>query len=418
MLPNLLINCEADKIKPCQGVFMLSHSIQHAVNDTFAPAVARAGSESLDPVVAAKEIYTSLAECEATCVVFYCCTRYPLEQLSKELSRYFGDITVIGCTSAGEITPLGCRKHSISAFALSKQHFLVETALIENLATFSETDADELVSGMLENLRKRTVSAGPIEQHCFGLTLLDGLSIREELVINALNLSLQDIPLVGGSAGDDQHFVDTQVFCNGRFYSHAAVFMLVNTSCQFEVFSYHHLAPEEEKLVVTQTAPGQRVVEEFNAEPAALEYCRINGLKLEELSSEVFAMNPLAVQIGDQLYIRSIQQVNDDLSLTFFCAIDAGIVLTRMQSSGLHAHTAMVLNELQQRLGNIDLLIGFDCIHRRAEIDKLDLCESMSSLYRDHHMIGFNTYGEQINGLHLNHTFTGVAIGAPHRSQP
>ena len=93
-------------------------------------------------------------------------------------------------------------------------------------------------------------------------------------------------------------------------------------------------------------------------------------------------------------------------------------MLTRMQSSGLHAHTAMVLNELQQRLGNIDLLIGFDCIHRRAEIDKLDLCESMSSLYRDHHMIGFNTYGEQINGLHLNHTFTGVAIGAPHRSQP
>jgi hypothetical protein len=27
-------------------------------------------------------------------------------------------------------------------------------------------------------------------------------------------------------------------------------------------------------------------------------------------------------------------------------------------------------------------------------------------------VFGFSTYGEQYNGLHLNQTFTGVAIGA------
>lgn len=392
---------------------MLSQPISQPVEVFDSPSVARAGSESLDPVIAARDIYQALAPCEAACVVFYCCTRYPLEQLSKELNRYFGDIPVIGCTSAGEITPDGCRKHSISAFALSKHHFAVETVLIENLAAFSDRDADVLVNSMLDRLRKKSVSTGPVEQHSFGMTLLDGLSIREELVIDALNQSMQDIPLVGGSAGDDQHFVDTHVYCNGRFYSSAAVFMLINTNCYFDVFSHHHLAPDSEKLVVTQTAPGQRVVEEFNAEPAALEYCRINGLKLEELNSEVFAMHPLAVQIGDHLYIRSIQQVNDDLSLTFFCAIDAGIVLTKMKSSGLHAHSTMILNDIRRNVGEIELLIGFDCIHRRAEIDKYDLEDAMSALYRANHVIGFNTYGEQINGLHLNHTFTGVAIGAP-----
>ena len=392
---------------------MLSQPISQAVEVFDSPSVARAGSESLDPVIAARDIYNALAPCEAACVVFYCCTRYPLEQLSKELNRYFGDIPVIGCTSAGEITPDGCRKHSISAFALSKHHFAVETVLIENLAAFSERDADVLVNSMLDKLRSKSVSPGPVEQHSFGMTLLDGLSIREELVIDALNLSMQDIPLVGGSAGDDQHFVDTQVYCNGRFYSSAAVFMLINTNCYFNVFSHHHLAPDNDKLVVTQTAPGQRVVEEFNAEPAALEYCRINGLKLEDLNSEVFAMHPLAVQIGDHLYIRSIQQVNDDLSLTFFCAIDAGILLTKMKSSGLHAHSTMILNDIRRNVGDIELLIGFDCIHRRAEIDKYELEDTMSELYRANHVIGFNTYGEQINGLHLNHTFTGVAIGAP-----
>ena len=73
----------------------------------------------------------------------------------------------------------------------------------------------------------------------------------------------------------------------------------------------------------------------------------------------------------------------------------------------------MILNDIRRNVGEIDLLIGFDCTHRRAEIDKYQLEDAMSELYRANHMIGFNTYGEQINGLHLNHTFTGVAIGAP-----
>ena len=124
-------------------------------------------------------------------------------------------------------------------------------------------------------------------------------------------------------------------------------------------------------------------------------------------------MYPLAVQIGDHLYIRSIQQVNDDLSLTFFCAIDAGVVLTKMSSPGLVAHSSMIFSLLTEAVGEIQLLIGFDCIHRRIEIDRTGIEYVMSELYRQHQVIGFSTYGEQINGLHLNHTFTGVAIGYP-----
>lgn len=392
---------------------MSLEAIRNTSGHEIPATVARAGSKCSDPVQAAQEIYQALAGCNAACVVFYCCTQYALDELSHELCQLFSDTEVIGCTSAGEITPDGCQKNCISAFALGREHFAVESVLIQNLNVFSRDDAENLVNGMLKKLRVSAVSKSPIEQHTFGLTLLDGLSVREEQVINAINMSMQDIPLVGGSAGDDQHFVGTQVYYKGSFYTGAAVFLLINTDCRFSVFSNHHLTPQNEKLVVTQTTPGKRVVEEFNAEPAALEYCRINNLTLEELDSNVFAMHPLAVQIGGHLYIRSVQKVNDDLSLTFFCAIDAGIVLTQMTSSGLHAHTKIVLNDLKRQVGSIELLIGFDCIHRRAEIDQLNLVEDMSALYKENNMIGFNTYGEQINGLHLNHTFTGVAIGGP-----
>ena len=390
---------------------MAHPEVQLATREDSYLGVTKAGSENADPIKAAQELYHVLSLCDPACIVFFCCPSYPLEILVDEFTRLFGDVNIIGCTSAGEITPLGYSEHSISAFALGNHLFSVETRLIEDLATFSAQNADTLVDETLEALRKKAVSNLPIEQHCFAFSLLGGLSVQEELVTNALNMSLNDIPLIGGSAGDDKHFVDTRVFYNGRCYSDAAVLMVVNTICDFEVFSHHHLQADNEKLVVTQVSPDLRVVHELNAEPAALEYCRINGLKLEDLNSRTFAMHPLAVQVGDQLYIRSIQKVNDDLSLTFFCAIDAGVVLTKMTSSGLLQHTPTIFSRLTDAVGEIQLLIGFDCIHRRIEVSERDIADEMSVMYSKHNVIGFNTYGEQINGLHLNHTFTGVAIG-------
>ena len=61
----------------------------------------------------------------------------------------------------------------------------------------------------------------PLWGWSFASSLLDGLSIREELVLKSLNDSLSNIPLVGGSAGDDMFFKDNQVFsvspCTGTF---------------------------------------------------------------------------------------------------------------------------------------------------------------------------------------------------------
>jgi hypothetical protein len=36
----------------------------------------------------------------------------------------------------------------------------------------------------------------------------------------------------------------------------------------------------------------------------------------------------------------------------------------------------------------------------------------MEDLYRSYRVVGFHTYGEQHNSMHLNQTLTGVAFGA------
>ena len=44
------------------------------------------------------------------------------------------------------------------------------------------------------------------------------------------------------------------------------------------------------------------------------------------------------------------------------------------------------------------------------------LNERVSQLMVDNNVVGFATYGEQFNGMHVNQTFTGVALGSSPRA--
>jgi len=194
------------------------------------------------------------------------------------------------------------------------------------------------------------------------------------------------------------------------------VVVLVHTALDFEVFTTHHIQPREEKLVVTAADPASRTVFELNAEPAALEYARLLGVDPQQLDPATFALHPLAVRLGEQHYVRSIQRVNADLSLTFYCAVENGIVLTAMQPGPLLPNLRALFDGLESRLGPLLLTIGCDCFLRRMEIEARGLVTDTAALLVDRRVIGFNTYGEQFNGMHINQTFTGVAIGRPGRS--
>jgi hypothetical protein len=119
----------------------------------------------------------------------------------------------------------------------------------------------------------------------------------------------------------------------------------------------------------------------------------------------------VAVRIGDDYYVRSIQRVNADLSMTFYCAVEKGIVLTAMRPGAMLENLDAEFARIEQTIGTPRLVIGCDCFLRRLETECTGLDTAMSDYLQAHRVIGFNTYGEQFNGMHLNQTFTGVAIG-------
>ena len=150
---------------------------------------------------------------------------------------------------------------------------------------------------------------------------------------------------------------------------------------------------------------------ELNAEPAAREYAAAIGLMPDDLGPFSFASYPLVVRVGGDYYCRSIRNMNSDGSLSFFCAIDEGLVFTVASPRDMLRSTAETLEGIERELGGIDLVIGFDCVLRRLDAENRQIRHDVNRLYRKYGVVGFHTYGEQFNGMHLNQTLTGIAFG-------
>ena len=241
--------------------------------------------------------------------------------------------------------------------------------------------------------------------------LIDGLSNKEESLIAAVHWAIDNIELIGGSAGDGLAFNQTVLLHRGQIMRRGALLFVIESDYPFRVFKTQNFEPTPVKLVVTAADTETRIVYELNAKPAAREYAAAIGLLPNELGPFSFASHPLVVKVGGDYYCRSIRNMNPDGSLSFFCAIDEGLVFTVARPKDMVSSTLEALQSIEQSLGGTDLVIGFDCILRRLDAESRQVRHHVDEIYRRYGVVGFHTYGEQFNAMHLNQTLTGIAFG-------
>ena len=99
--------------------------------------------------------------------------------------------------------------------------------------------------------------------------------------------------------------------------------------------------------------------------------------------------------------------------MTFFSAIDEGLVFRVARGVDLLGNLNRAFADLRKDIGPPQLTIACDCILRNLEITQRGLKESVGNIMRENNAVGFSTYGEQIDGVHVNQTLTGIAIGYP-----
>jgi hypothetical protein len=170
-------------------------------------------------------------------------------------------------------------------------------------------------------------------------------------------------------------------------------------------------------MVVTEADPERRLVREINAQPAAEEYARLVGVAPDQLSHFVFAAHPVTVRVGGHHHVRAIQKVEPNGDLAFFAAIDEGLVHTLAEGSDNVEHLGRALDALTVGGRQPDAILGCDCILRRLEVAQIQAQRAVSRLLAQHRVVGFSTYGEQYNAVHVNQTFTGVAIYPPDEAE-
>lgn len=371
--------------------------------------VRRACTRAQHPARAAEEIAATVCQPAMGLVILFVSSTYDLDELSLHLQQRLGSVPMIGCTTAGEIGPAGYSEGGLAAVSLGHSDLVFEIGLLERLS-----DADPRAGqAFADDLRQRLLARVPglVPERAFGFMLIDGLCAREEAVARAFHDGLGGIPVLGGSAGDDLRFRQTHVLCNGRFVSDAAVLLVAATHHPFVVFKTQHFVCGGDRMVVTKAVRQHRIVQEINGCPAAEEYARAVGVKADTMDPMIFAAHPVVVRIGDSDFVRSIQKVNPDGSLTFFCAIDEGIVFRVATGINLLDNLRETLAGLQERIGPPRLILGCDCILRHLESKQRGIRDDVGRVLAECNVVGFSTYGEQFRGMHINQTFTGIAFG-------
>lgn len=358
---------------------------------------------------AMREAVAALPEAGVCFALVFVPDRLEPEAVAAALARYLPSTLAFGCTTAGQITPEGYENDALLIVTFPRNNFRCSSLLIHPLKPVSIAATATKARQLAARFQK---TAG---WNRFALVLADGLSKQEDVLVAALEAGLDEMPVFGGSAGGGMTFRSTFVLHGGSFYNDAALLILLETDLAFSGIGFNHFLPTEKRMVVTQARPDERVVLELNGSPAAQEYARQVDCDIADLSPRVFARNPVLVRSHTAWHVRAIQQVTETGGLSFLCAIDDGLLLTLGRSRAILETLETGLCVLGPDGPAPDLILGFDCFLRKLEIEQNGIAAQASDLLRRHRVLGFNTFGEQHCGVHVNQTFVGVAFFAPQR---
>lgn len=368
----------------------------------------RATSTEKNEQDAVDEVAKKLEASSAAFSVLFISHQYDINKIQEAVKSRFSE-KAIACTTAGEIATDQYSEYSISGVSFQGDDFLFEKVSIDDLNDLNP----EMMKSSMEKVKQNEAKLGVLAK-TFGIILIDGLSVKEEIVCGFISNFIGDIPLVGGSAGDGLNFGHTYIYSGDQFKENSATVLFVTTDIPFQVFKSQHFDETDRKVVITESIPEKRIVTEINGEPAATAYADLLDIEIKDFSPTVFSNYPLMLKVGGEFFVRSIQKVNDDLSLTFYCAIDTGLVLTLAKKKNFFENTSRLFNDIKDnKLGNLECSILFECILRRLEVEQMQdyQKDSLFELYRENNCIGFHTYGEQFGNVHINHTLIGVVFG-------
>lgn len=372
--------------------------------------VRRGVSHAENPKRVAAELAEAVGNPEAVAVLVFAAPRWDMNELVTQLADAFAPVPVYGCTTAGEIGPEGFTTGAAVAMSLASPQLRIGAGLSRRLRESALTAGRQATSASAESLGLSPESLQ--QQRHVAVCLVDGRSGQEESFIAGAAGSAPGIRFVGGSASDNHgEEAEARVFYRGDAVDDAGLILLFESDLPFTVIMSEHMQPMGEAVVVTESDPAARLVHELDGKPARAVYEDILGVSSEELTRELSGAHPFAYYVGGRAYVRSVFAIEGD-SLRFASALGNGVALRPMRAGDMVGTTRDALAAARSRLGgDVAALIAFNCLGRFYETEAKGTTRKVGDVLVEYPIIGFNTFGEQMNALHVNHTLTALAFG-------
>lgn len=345
-------------------------------------------------------------------MLFFASSERDLQALATELDARYPHAVTAGCTTAGEIGPDGCHDGSVTAFALGGAA-RVAGALIEDMSSMAFEDGVELVRQLKRRLKLNELDPS---RHCL-VTLTDGLSSRENILVAAMATAIGDTPLVGGGAADDFRFQQTWVALNGKACPGSSIVLLLEPAIPFHPFHQHHFSASERRVVVTSATPEDNQVHEFDGKPAielAASWFGAPAADVKQRFNDFIGTRPLTLghNVGGQYFMRSATHCEGN-SVCLGATVEEGMVLRLMVAGDLIGQSRDGVEHAIEALDAAPVgALLFSCGGRLLEARQRGVVDALGpAMAAGLPCAGFTTYSEQFGPLVLNHTLTGLIFG-------
>jgi len=334
---------------------------------------------------------------------FFCSAIYDATELISVFNIEFPDIPVIGCSSAGEI--INGKLHSNTIVASAYTDEIIEDIKVELLDGISEKlDINPAINSFETYFNKRIRELDV--KNYFALTYIDGMSIKEEVLLDEFG-DRTNIAFVGGSAGDDCTFNKTVIFGNGKAAFNGAVIAIIKSKVNFAFYKSQAFSVTEHELVATRVDDEKRIIYEFDNRPALDVYCEKLGIDKNTISAEELASNfnsyPIGLIVLGRPFVRTIREVIENNALSLACNVKEELKLWILKSKNIIEQTKDDIELIKKQHSNISNIIVFNCIVRYFELLANNDIEAYGEIFADLPVIGLNTYGETLIG-YINQT--------------
>jgi hypothetical protein len=334
-----------------------------------------------------------------------------LELLVKGVYESLGIRTLIGCTTAGEISTDGFTTGSAVLGGIASDQINFEMVSVRDIGRNSQEAGRELATAFSDSV-------------CYVQLFSDGLSGNGSAILRGMAAAFKaEIPVAGGTAGDEGKFIKTWQFRGDQVLSDAAVAMGFSGDFKLGTGVWSGWSPIGLPKRVTR-AKGN-VLYELNGESALNVYERFLGKHAQRLPA-VGVEYPLGI-IGqfdgpdgsDHLLLRATMSVDrEERSIRFAGEIPEGamVYLTCGDRSAILDATEKAVRLAIQDLGDTttpSIVFFYSCMARKTLLGlrtKDEIERVHSQFIPAVPIIGFYTYGEYCrvnrNGPSLLHNET------------